>query len=174
MLSLYRFVSMPRQPGSSKHTATSHFFTYLSFYSVHGPIQTSRDRWQRFRDLATRSGSPPSKRRFIFDRNLPVRQAQDCPIYGGMIEAMDATAGLVMDALDCNGLTERTIVCVTSDNGGVSSGDCYSTTHLSLRGGRGGSGRGMYANRSTSALRAACSPGTALTSQFLESTSSRR
>ena len=113
------------------------FFAFLSFYSVHGPIQTSRDRWQRYRDLAARSASPIPTRRFAFDRNLPVRQVQDCPIYGGMIEAMDDGVGLVLDALDRNGLTEHTIVCFTSDNGGVSSGDCYSTANLPLRGDKG-------------------------------------
>lgn len=42
-----------------------------------------------------------------------------------------------MDALDRLGLAENTIVCFTSDNGGVSSGDAYSTSNLPLRGGKG-------------------------------------
>ena len=33
------------------------------------------------------------------DRNLPVRQVQDCPIYGGMIEAMDDAALVRVDAM---------------------------------------------------------------------------
>jgi arylsulfatase A-like enzyme len=78
----------------------------------------------------------PAKR-FIFDRNLPVRQVQDCPVYAGMIEAMDDAVGLVLDTLDELGLTENTIVCFTSDNGGVSSGDSYSSSMLPLRGGKG-------------------------------------
>ncbi|MEM7031392.1 MAG: sulfatase [Chloroflexota bacterium] len=111
------------------------FLAYLSFYSVHGPIQTSQDRWEKFRQKATAQEQPQS--RFIFDRNLPVRQVQDCPIYAGMIEAMDDAVGLVLDALDQHGLTENTIVCFTSDNGGVSSGDAYSSSMLPLRGGKG-------------------------------------
>jgi len=66
-----------------------------------------------------------------------VRQVQDCPIYGGMIEAMDDAVGLVLDTLDTQGLAENTIVCFTSDNGGVSSGDAYSSSMLPLRGGKG-------------------------------------
>ncbi len=111
------------------------FLAYLSFYSVHGPIQTSRDRWEKFRGKAAAQGMPG--RRFIFDRNLPVRQVQDCPIYAGMIEAMDEAVGLVLDALDGYGLAGNTIVCFTSDNGGVSSGDSYSSSMLPLRGGKG-------------------------------------
>ncbi len=111
------------------------FLAYLSFYSVHGPIQTSRDRWEKFRRKAVAREVPAE--RFIFDRNLPVRQVQDCPVYAGMIEAMDDAVGLVLDTLDELGLTENTIVCFTSDNGGVSSGDSYSSSMLPLRGGKG-------------------------------------
>jgi arylsulfatase A-like enzyme len=112
------------------------FLAYLSFYSVHGPIQTSQDRWAKYREKATSQGPQPETR-FIMDRYLPVRQVQDCPIYGGMIEAMDDAVGIVLDTLDRLELAENTIVCFTSDNGGVSSGDAYSTSNLPLRGGKG-------------------------------------
>ncbi|MDA0321869.1 MAG: sulfatase [Verrucomicrobia bacterium] len=111
------------------------FLAYLSFYSVHGPIQTSRGRWEKYRQKAV--AQEVADKRFIFDRKLPVRQVQDCPIYAGMIEAMDDAVGLVLDALDRLGLTENTIVCFTSDNGGVSAGDSYSSSMLPLRGGKG-------------------------------------
>jgi len=111
------------------------FLAYLSFYSVHGPIETSRDRWEKFRKKAVAQGTPDN--RFIFDRNLPVRQVQDCPIYAGMIEAMDDAVGMVLNTLDKHGLADNTIVCFTSDNGGVSSGDAYSSSMLPLRGGKG-------------------------------------
>ena len=111
------------------------FLAYLSFYSVHGPIQTDRDRWAKYREKALRLGTV--SQRFLFDRNLPVRQVQDCPIYAGMIEAMDDAVGLVLEALERAGLSENTIVCFTSDNGGVSSGDSFSTSLLPLRGGKG-------------------------------------
>ncbi len=111
------------------------FLAYLSFYSVHGPIQTSRDRWEKFRLKAVADKAPAN--RFIFEGGLPVRQVQDCPVYAGMIEAMDDAVGLVLDELDRNGLAENTIVVFTSDNGGVSSGDSYSSSMLPLRGGKG-------------------------------------
>ncbi len=43
----------------------------------------------------------------------------------------------VLKKLDELGLNETTIVCFTSDNGGVSSGDAFATSNLPLRGGKG-------------------------------------
>ena len=111
------------------------FLAYLSFYSVHAPIQTTQEKWERFRRKAAAQGAVD--RRFIFDRRLPVRQVQDCPVYAGMIEAMDEAVGIVLAALDEQGLADDTIVVFTSDNGGVSSGDAYSSSMLPLRGGKG-------------------------------------
>ncbi|MFP6614416.1 MAG: sulfatase [Pirellulales bacterium] len=111
------------------------FLAYLSFYSVHGPIQTTAELWNKYRRKAVGMGD--SKERFLFDRRLCVRQVQDCPIYAGMIESMDDAVGIVVDKLDELGIAENTIVCFTSDNGGVSSGDAFSTSNLPLRGGKG-------------------------------------
>ena len=111
------------------------FLAYLSFYTVHGPIQTTRALWKKYRDKAEKAGL--SDERFLFDRRLNVRQVQDCPIYAGMIELMDDAIGTVLAKLDEHGLDQNTIVCFTSDNGGVSSGDAYATSNLPLRGGKG-------------------------------------
>lgn len=111
------------------------FLAYLSFYSVHGPIQTSRDRWEYFRQKAVAAGPP--LQRFAFDRRLPVRQVQDCPVYAGMIQAMDEAVGLVLETIERLGLADHTVTVFTSDNGGVASGDSYSTSCLPLRGGKG-------------------------------------
>jgi arylsulfatase A-like enzyme len=111
------------------------FLAYLSFYAVHGPIQTTQKLWKKYRDKAEKIGL--SKERFIFDRRLNVRQVQDCPIYAGMIELLDDAIGVVLDKLDEHGLDKNTIICFTSDNGGVSSGDAYATSNLPLRGGKG-------------------------------------
>jgi arylsulfatase A-like enzyme len=54
-----------------------------------------------------------------------------------MMESMDDAVGIVLETLDKLGLAENTIVCFTSDNGGVSSGDAYSTSNTPLRGGKG-------------------------------------
>lgn len=111
------------------------FLAYLSFYSVHSPIQTTQELWKKYRDKAVAMGL--ESERFLFDRKLSVRQVQDCPIYAGMIESMDTAVGIVLNKLDELGLTENTIICFTSDNGGVSSGDAFSTSNLPFRGGKG-------------------------------------
>ncbi|HJN07070.1 MAG TPA: sulfatase [Pirellulaceae bacterium] len=111
------------------------FFCYLSFYSVHGPLQTTPRLWEKYRRKATQGAQPES--RFIIDRTTPVRQVQDHPAYGGMVEAMDVAVGKVLKTLDRLRLADNTIVVFTSDNGGVSAGDGKATSNLPLRGGKG-------------------------------------
>jgi arylsulfatase A-like enzyme len=111
------------------------FLAYLSFYAVHGPLQTTKPRWEKFRAKAAAQASPAE--RFIIDRTLPVRQVQDHPVYAGLIEEMDDAVGRVLQKLDELGLAGNTIVVFTSDNGGVTSGDSYSSSLLPYRGGKG-------------------------------------
>ena len=111
------------------------FFAYLSFYAVHGPIQTTPELWKKYQQKA--KGGAGIDERFIFDRTKGVRQVQDNPIYAGMVETMDAAIGTVLDKLKELGLDDNTVVIFTSDNGGVSSGDAFSTSNLPYRGGKG-------------------------------------
>lgn len=78
-----------------------------------------------------------AKKGFAVDRTLPVRQTQDNPVYAGLIRQMDDAIGYVLDNLEKLGLDKNTLVVFTSDNGGVTSGDAYSTSLLPLRGGKG-------------------------------------
>ena len=120
------------------HTETERekpFFAYLSFYAVHSPIQTTKERWSYFRDKAEKNGI--SAEGFAIDRTLPVRQHQDNPVYAGLIRQMDDAVGVVLQQLKDSGIDDNTIIIFTSDNGGVSSGDNYSTSNLPLRGGKG-------------------------------------
>ena len=118
------------------------WFAFLAFYSVHAPIQTTQSLWRKYRDKALAAGNATS--RFVWDRRLPVRTVQDCPIYAGMVEAMDEGVGLALSALERAGLSDKAIVCYTSDNGGVSSGDAFATSNLPLRGGKGRQWEGGY------------------------------
>ena len=111
------------------------FLAYLSFYNVHGPIQTTKALWEKYRKKA--SERPMASTRFIIDRTTPVRQVQDNPLYAGMVEAMDDAVGMVLDTLDRLGLEDNTIIVFTSDNGGVSAGDGKATSNLPFRGGKG-------------------------------------
>ncbi len=111
------------------------FLAYLSFYAVHGPVQTTEELFNKYRDKARALDHEGA--RFKFDRRLPVRQVQDHPIYGGMMETLDDAVGIMLDKLKETGLDQNTVVIFTADNGGVSSGDAFSTSLLPYRGGKG-------------------------------------
>ena len=113
----------------------STFFAFLSFYAVHAPIQTTEEKWKKYRNKADCIGIADSG--YKMERVLPIRQVQDNPVYGGLVETMDEAVGVVLEALKINGLDDHTIVVFTSDNGGVASGDHYATSNLPLRGGKG-------------------------------------
>lgn len=118
-----------------KRNTKTPFFAFLSFYAVHGPIQTTKDKWQKYRDKATESDIAANG--YQMERVLPIRVVQDNPIYAGLVESMDEAVGVVLNALVESGIEENTIVIFTSDNGGVASGDAFSTSNLPLRGGKG-------------------------------------
>lgn len=111
------------------------FLAYLSFYAVHAPIQTTKAKWEKYRNKAEKMGI--AENGFEMERVLPARKQQDNPVYAGLIEQVDEAIGSVMQTLKKNGLDKNTIVVFTSDNGGVTSGDDFSTHQLSLRGGKG-------------------------------------
>ncbi|MGB5668755.1 MAG: sulfatase [Maribacter sp.] len=118
-----------------KQNKDSTFFAFLSFYAVHGPIQTTQAKWDKYRKKAYENGV--EKKGYKMERVLPIRQVQDNPIYAGLVESMDDAIGVVLDELKALGLDDNTIVIFTSDNGGVASGDSFSTSNLPLRGGKG-------------------------------------
>lgn len=121
-----------------KHSAASEpapFFAYLSFYAVHGPIQTTEAKWQKYRDKAESLGIAETG--FEMGKYLPIRQVQDNPVYAGLVEQMDDAIGLVLKRLEALGLQDNTIVVFTSDNGGVAAGDAFATSNRPLRAGKG-------------------------------------
>ena len=111
------------------------FFAYLSFYAVHGPIQTTETKWSKYRGKTEKAGIDSSG--FAMESRLPYRLHQDNPVYAGLVESMDDAVGEVLNTLKELGLDKNTIVIFTGDNGGVTSGDAYSTNNAPLRGGKG-------------------------------------
>ncbi|MCG6187344.1 sulfatase [Maribellus maritimus] len=118
-----------------KENKDTAFFAYLAFYAVHGPIQTTREKWTKYREKAEELGIAETG--YKMGHFFPIRQVQDNPVYAGLVEAMDDAVGEVLKALDELGLAENTVVIFTSDNGGVAAGDSYSTSNLPLRAGKG-------------------------------------
>ncbi|GIZ09699.1 sulfatase [Flavobacterium sp. UMI-01] len=111
------------------------FLAYLSFYAVHSPIQTTKAKWEKYRAKAEKMGI--ADKGFKMEQELPARKFQDNPVYAGLIEQVDDAVGIVLETLKKNGLDKNTIIVFTSDNGGVTSGDNFSTSQLTVRGGKG-------------------------------------
>ncbi len=111
------------------------FLAYLSFYAVHAPIETTQEKWAKYRDKAEAMGIADTG--YVMADRLPIRTVQDNPVYAGLIETMDDAIGLVLNQLETLGLDKNTVVIFTADNGGVASGDNYSTSNLPLKGGKG-------------------------------------
>ena len=131
-------LSMKLATETSKFISTqkdSTFMAYLAFYAVHSPIQTTQTKWKKYRDKADSVGI--AEKGFAMERVLPARKYQDNPVYAGLIEEVDDAVGSVLNTLNELGLDQNTIVVFTSDNGGVTSGDNYSSNMLQFRGGKG-------------------------------------
>lgn len=111
------------------------FFAYLSFYSVHTPLQARDDLKSKYAEKAR--AIEPDALRWGQEGEREVRLIQDHPVYSGMVEAMDAAVGKVLDALDRLELVGNTIVVFMSDNGGLSTSEGHPTSNLPLRAGKG-------------------------------------
>ncbi len=110
------------------------FFAYLSFYSVHTPLQTREDLEQKY---VLKKEKSHLEDEWGTEGDNKVRQAQCLPVYAGMVEAMDLAVGKVLEKLRESGLDENTVVIFMSDNGGLSTAEGHPTSNLPLRAGKG-------------------------------------
>lgn len=119
------------------------FLAYLSFYSVHTPLMAPKPLVEKYQAKAERLGLASAEafgdEEQVWPNGNPrrVRQLQTHPTYAAMVESMDAAVGRVLSTLDELGLADNTIVCLTSDNGGLSTSEGSPTSNLPLRGGKG-------------------------------------
>lgn len=93
------------------------FLLYLSHYAVHTPIQAKKDLiadYERLRD----------------------GKGQDAAPYAAMVHSVDDAMGRLLETLDANGLTERTLIVFTGDNGGLDRNG-RPTENAPLRSGKG-------------------------------------
>lgn len=120
------------------------FFAYLAFYSVHTPLMAPESLVQKYQDKAKRLGLD-AKEAFADEEQVwpnpkqprQVRTVQAHATYAAMVESMDRAVGIVLDQLEESGLMDETIICLTSDNGGLSTSEGSPTSNLPLRGGKG-------------------------------------
>jgi arylsulfatase A-like enzyme len=109
------------------------FFAYLPFLAPHTPIRARADLVAKYEKK--KLSAPPDA--WGRERERDVRLVQNHAPYAAMIEQLDTALGRVFAALKQNGLTERTIVVFTSDNGGLSTSEGHPTSNLPLRAGKG-------------------------------------
>ncbi|MEM7371822.1 MAG: sulfatase [Bacteroidota bacterium] len=115
------------------------FFLFLSYYTVHTPIQPSKRHLERFQKRADES-FPPHEIQRVKEHDGMTRTNQIHPEYASMVYAMDENVGRLLTTLKETGLAENTIIVFTSDNGGLSTFPekrLAPTSVLPLRGGKG-------------------------------------
>ncbi|MHA1733915.1 MAG: sulfatase [Promethearchaeota archaeon] len=137
------------------------FFVYLSYYSVHTPIQAPGELVEHYRRRASELGldgvDPFRKERvdFVVERNfsgpyrtdgfgsdlhrldfVDRRVVQSDATYAAMVNRLDWNVGRVLDFLDARGLAGDTVVFFYSDNGGLSDGVRPPTCNAPLRNGK--------------------------------------
>jgi len=97
----------------------SPFFLYLSYYSVHTPIQGAR----RFdAEYQAKQQTLPGNGAVQWEaEGLGRTQTNQCnPAYAAMVRSVDYNVGRILDTLETLGLLENTLIVFTSDNGGLS------------------------------------------------------
>ncbi len=118
-------------------TGEDPFFLYLSFYTVHTPIQGCSDYDDFY--LEKQQLLPDSGRMDVRKEHDGItRINQSDPKYAAMVHSMDANVGRLLLFLKESGKMENTIVVFTSDNGGLSTTPrAGPTSVLPLRAGKG-------------------------------------
>ena len=113
------------------------FFLYLSYYTVHTPIQGCVAYDQHY--LEKSHALPDSgKMQTRTEHGGTTRINQSNPLYAAMVRSMDENVGMVLKAIREQGLSEQTIVIFTSDNGGLSTTSSGGPTSVvPLRAGKG-------------------------------------
>ncbi len=114
------------------------FFAFLSFYTVHTPIQAARKHIAHFdekRDKLPETNAPAQ----VPEHSGSTKTRQDNAAYASMVRAMDENVGRVIDRIEKLGLTDKTVVVFTSDNGGRSTlhRNGGPTSNAPLRAGKG-------------------------------------
>jgi arylsulfatase A-like enzyme len=93
------------------------FFLFLSFYTVHAPIQACKRYLKKFQEKAAKL--PEIEKNFITEKGAKTRIRQDNPKYASMIYAMDENVGRLLDVLKKEGLNSNTVLFFTGDNGSL-------------------------------------------------------
>lgn len=77
------------------------FFLYLAYHVPHTPIQGRKDLVD------------------YFARKVDGKATHTNPVFAAMVKSLDQSVGRVLDAIQKRGLTGKTVIIFTSDNGGL-------------------------------------------------------
>ena len=119
------------------------FLAYLSFYSVHTPLMAPPEMVKKYQDKIKRLGLNGQTEFALEEQVHPggkerkVRILQKHATYAAMIESVDNQVGKILNKLQELNIDQNTIICFTSDNGGLSTSEGSPTSNLPLRGGKG-------------------------------------
>lgn len=118
------------------------FLLYMSYYTVHTPLQAPADLVEKYRKKALSVDASldefgPEEQVLPNAKERRVRQVQKHATYAAMVESLDASVGRILAKLKDAGIDDNTVVCFTSDNGGLSTSEGLPTSNLPLRGGKG-------------------------------------
>lgn len=117
------------------------FLCYLAFYTVHTPLQAPAELVRKYRKkaeaLAGRPEFADEEQAWPKAGKRRVRILQKHATYAAMVESMDTAVGRIIERLKELDLYDDTVICFTSDNGGLSTSEGSPTSNLPLRGGKG-------------------------------------
>ena len=122
------------------------FLLYLSFYSVHTPLESRPELVEKYEgkidslglDRASMETADREWIRYAAPGGRFVERVQQGhPVYAGMIETLDNNVGRLVQRVRELGLEEHTILFFMSDNGGLATSEGSPTSNLPLRAGKG-------------------------------------
>jgi len=92
------------------------FFAFLSFHTVHTPLEAKPETVKRYADKIAAAGLSEKR-----EPNKRFKRWQNNPNYAAMVHHMDENVGRLLAKLKELGLEDNTLVVFTSDNGGKGS-----------------------------------------------------
>ncbi|NME68058.1 sulfatase [Flammeovirga aprica JL-4] len=113
------------------------FFLNLWYYTVHTPLEGKKEKIEKYIKKAKKMGID-GVLDGVPEHNHYQKKIQNNLSYAAMVESMDENIGRIIASLKKEGLYDNTIIIMTSDNGGLSTGrGAYSaTSNLPLRAGK--------------------------------------
>ncbi len=93
------------------------FFLYLSFYTVHRPIEAATKFIDKYEKKRAEQGLVDTL--YVKEGDGWTKKTQENAIYASMVAAMDDNVGKIIAALQEQGLDKNTWIFFTSDNGGL-------------------------------------------------------